>query len=86
MQRADHLESLLFENGEAWVVLGSPGGGYSAASQNASSLVGTNGFIVRGRASRHYLGASVSGAGDFNGDGLAGDEIPPQYPSKPLNP
>ncbi|MFQ5600867.1 MAG: FlgD immunoglobulin-like domain containing protein [Candidatus Krumholzibacteriia bacterium] len=56
--------------GEAYVVFGS-GGGFGAVF-DLSTLDGENGFAIRGI--EGLLGASVSRAGDFNGD-LVGDVI-----------
>ena len=56
--------------GESFVIFGKAGGGF-AASIDASTLNGSNGFKLT--ANGHYddLGFSVSGAGDINGDGVA---------------
>ena len=60
-------------DGEAYIVFGTPGG--FPALFELSSLDGSNGFVVQGvdvdDAFGGHLGQSVSGAGDFNGDGLA---------------
>lgn len=36
---------------------------------NLSSINGSNGIVIEGRAAGDYTGATVSGIGDFNGDG-----------------
>jgi hypothetical protein len=54
--------------GESYVVFGSTSG--FAASISLSSLNGSNGFIIKGINNNDRLGFSVSGAGDFNGDGI----------------
>jgi hypothetical protein len=53
--------------GESYVVFGKPSG--FAASLNLSSLNGTTGFVVNGIDGADASGASVSSAGDINGDG-----------------
>lgn len=55
--------------GASYIVFGHRG--VFASSFDLNSLNGTNGFIVRGLASDDNLGASVSIAGDLNGDGLS---------------
>ncbi|HEV7402243.1 MAG TPA: integrin alpha [Chthoniobacteraceae bacterium] len=57
------------ERGEAYVIYGH--GGTFPTTFNVSSLDGKNGFEVIGTHTMDHLGASVAGAGDFNGDGLA---------------
>jgi len=57
-----------FWAGESYVVFGHSG--ISPASINLSSLDGMNGFILTGIDRSDLSGASVSGAGDVNGDGL----------------
>lgn len=54
--------------GSAHVIFGTDAG--FPASFDVSSLDGTNGFTLQGSGLREYVGFSVSGAGDFNGDGL----------------
>ncbi|MEO1053473.1 MAG: putative Ig domain-containing protein [Bacteroidota bacterium] len=54
--------------GEVYVVFGKTTA--FSASLNLSDLDGTNGFIISGIDEDGYLGRSVSGAGDINGDGL----------------
>ncbi|MDJ0728888.1 MAG: hypothetical protein QNJ33_02740 [Crocosphaera sp.] len=54
--------------GESYVVFGSDTG--FAASIDLSSLDGSNGFVINGIDSSDFLGRSVSGAGDINGDGF----------------
>jgi len=54
--------------GESYVVFGAAGG--FASTVPLSSLNGTNGFRLDGINSRDYSGASVSDAGDVNGDGF----------------
>uniref|UniRef100_A0A0G4FWQ7 EGF-like domain-containing protein n=1 Tax=Chromera velia CCMP2878 TaxID=1169474 RepID=A0A0G4FWQ7_9ALVE len=59
--------------GKAYVLFGSSSG--FAATIDASSLGGSNGFVVTGDANQHErVGASVAGLGDVNGDGI-GDLI-----------
>jgi hypothetical protein len=54
--------------GRAYVVFGST----SSAAINLSAVnAGTGGFVVHGACASDRLGASVSQAGDVNGDGLA---------------
>ncbi|QDV47603.1 FG-GAP repeat protein [Stieleria neptunia] len=54
--------------GESYVVFGKPGG--FDASISLSELNGANGFRLPGVGSGDRSGTSVSGIGDFNGDGL----------------
>ena len=54
--------------GESYVVFGSSAG--FSASLNLSTLDGSNGFVIEGINSGNTSGKSVSGAGDFNGDGF----------------
>ncbi|MEH1839380.1 MAG: Ig-like domain-containing protein [Nostoc sp.] len=54
--------------GESYVVFGKSSG--FGASLNLSSLDGSNGFAINGINPYDSLGASVSSAGDFNGDGI----------------
>jgi hypothetical protein len=54
--------------GSAYVVFGKQGG--FSANFNLSELNGTNGFTINGIAEGNETGVSVSGAGDFNGDGI----------------
>jgi VCBS repeat-containing protein len=55
-------------SGASYVVFGHAGP--FAANLNASALDGTNGFAINGEAAGDWLGRSVSGAGDVNGDGF----------------
>ena len=51
--------------GEAYVVFGKASG----TAVNLSDVVsGTGGFVINGAAADDYLGVSVSGTGDINGD------------------
>jgi FG-GAP repeat/RTX calcium-binding nonapeptide repeat (4 copies) len=54
--------------GESYVVFGKSGG--FAASLDLSTLDGSNGFVLNGIDAYDVSGASVSGAGDVNGDGF----------------
>ncbi|MEM9357080.1 MAG: Ig-like domain-containing protein, partial [Pseudomonadota bacterium] len=54
--------------GESYVVFGS-GTGFDA-SFDLSSLDGENGIVISGRDAGDFSGFAVSGAGDFNGDGI----------------
>jgi hypothetical protein len=54
-------------NGAAYVVFGK---GNFAASVDLANLNGTNGFRLFGAVDSDFTGASVSGAGDVNGDGF----------------
>lgn len=54
---------------ESYVIFGSRSIG-SSAPLNASDLDGSNGFVIEGLARNAFLGESVSGAGDVNGDGI----------------
>lgn len=57
-----------YSSGAAYVVFGKAAG--FGASLNLSSLNGINGFVMKGGAEYDYFGASVSAAGDINGDGF----------------
>ena len=54
--------------GESYVVFGSING--FSPSLDLSNLDGTNGFLISGIDVNDSFGRSVSGAGDFNGDGI----------------
>lgn len=54
--------------GQSYVVFGSASG--FDASLELSALDGTNGFALGGGTAGDYAGASVSSAGDVNGDGI----------------
>jgi len=54
--------------GSSYVLLGSTSG--FAPSIDLATLTGSNGFTINGIGEGDELGASVSGAGDINGDGL----------------
>ncbi|MFP5273475.1 beta strand repeat-containing protein, partial [Coleofasciculus sp.] len=54
--------------GETYIVFGKSGG--FDATLNLSQLNGSDGFVINGIDSYDSLGASVSGAGDINGDGI----------------
>ena len=54
--------------GEAYVIYGSANP--SDITGTVLDSLGTKGFTIRGAAAADYLGGSVSGGGDFNGDGL----------------
>ncbi len=69
---ADFADPNGANSGASYVVFGSPAG--FPANVNLSSLTGTNGFTLSGVAALDHAGASVSGAGDINGDGI-GDLI-----------
>jgi hypothetical protein len=56
------------DSGRSYVVFGSAEG--FAATMDASSLNGRNGFVFNGIAANHRAGTDVSGAGDVNGDGI----------------
>src|SRR4028119_1242759 len=56
------------EAGQSYVVFGSNSG--FGASFNLSALNGSNGFAINGIAAFDFSGASVSSAGDVNGDGF----------------
>ena len=56
--------------GKSFVVFGATNVG-SSGTIEASDLNGTNGFVVNGIDSSEDSGYSVSGAGDFNGDGIS---------------
>lgn len=55
--------------GACYVVFGNETG--FSAVLNLSSLDGSNGFAIKGLESRNFLGRSVSGAGDINGDDIS---------------
>ena len=54
--------------GRAYVIFGSDDG--FAATLDASTLDGTNGFVIDGSAAGMATGSAVEGIGDANGDGL----------------
>lgn len=54
--------------GEAYVIFGTVSG--LSAELSTDDLNGTNGFVIQGIVSTDQLGASVSGIGDVNSDGL----------------
>ncbi|MGK7901280.1 MAG: beta strand repeat-containing protein [Hormoscilla sp.] len=56
-------------SGSSYVVFGSDGG--FSASINLDELNGSNGFAIAGISPGDRVGASVSGAGDINGDGIS---------------
>ncbi|PXW88259.1 FG-GAP repeat protein [Nitrosomonas sp. Nm84] len=55
-------------SGSSYVIFGKASG--FSATLDLSSLNGRNGFRLDGVAKRDFLGATISGAGDFNGDGF----------------
>lgn len=60
--------NIMFDCGAAYVVFGHRGS--FALELGLSDLTGVNGFKVLGRSSYDSVGASVSAAGDINGDGI----------------
>jgi hypothetical protein len=56
-------------SGQSYVIFGSKSG--FTTPLNLTDLNGNNGFIINGINSDDWSGASVSGAGDVNGDGIA---------------
>ncbi|RYF95362.1 MAG: hypothetical protein EON95_01820 [Caulobacteraceae bacterium] len=56
-------------DGVAYVVFGRAGG-FSSVDFNLSDLDGSNGFRIQPNAVGDYLGHSVAGIGDINGDGF----------------
>ncbi|MDB5334442.1 MAG: hypothetical protein JWN70_61 [Planctomycetaceae bacterium] len=71
---ADRVDPVIRSNitdvGAAYVVFGSKTA-FTSGTFNLSGLNGQNGFRLSGSADKAELGFSVSGIGDFNGDGLA---------------
>ena len=57
-----------FATGQSYVVFGNNSG--ASSSFDLNTLNGTNGFAINGINSFDGSGRSVSGAGDFNGDGF----------------
>ena len=57
--------------GESYVVFGQSDFTGTSGSIDLSTLDGSNGFVLNGIATGDSSGHSVSGAGDFNGDGFA---------------
>jgi hypothetical protein len=55
-------------SGSAYVVFGKTDA--FASSLDLAGLDGSNGFVINGYYENQYLGTSVSGAGDINGDGI----------------
>ncbi len=66
--RAEDGYSATNNRGEAYVVFGKATG--FAATFDLATLNGTNGFTISHPSAGSYLGWSVSGMGDFNGDGF----------------
>ncbi|MCA9312687.1 MAG: FG-GAP repeat protein, partial [Phycisphaerales bacterium] len=58
-----------YGSGESYVVFGGPGVGSTGVIE-LSALDGSNGFVLKGVDGGDISGASVSGAGDVNGDGV----------------
>jgi hypothetical protein len=56
------------DSGAAYVILGKRT--FTSSSLAMTSLVGSNGFVMKGIDAGDSTGWSVSGAGDFNGDGF----------------
>ncbi|MEN1679864.1 MAG: integrin alpha [Planctomycetota bacterium] len=56
-------------SGESYVLYGRTDGGFGSFF-DLGDLDGSNGFVLNGIAWLDYSGESVSGAGDFNGDGV----------------
>ena len=67
----------LIDAGSSYVLFGSTSG--FAPSIDLATLNGINGFTINGIAAGDKLGASVSGAGDVNGDGFADLSIGAPY-------
>ena len=67
----------LEDAGSSYVLFGSTSG--FAPSIDLATLNGINGFTINGIAAGGQLGASVSGAGDVNGDGFADLSIGAPY-------
>jgi hypothetical protein len=55
--------------GRSYVVFGKTGSG--AFDLSSIAALGVGGFVINGQCANDYSGASVSSAGDVNGDGLA---------------
>ncbi|WP_295528562.1 integrin alpha, partial [Novosphingobium sp. Chol11] len=55
--------------GEAYVIFAKAGA--TRANIDLTTLAASDGFIIQGDVTRDYTGASVSSAGDINGDGFA---------------
>jgi hypothetical protein len=70
---ADPNSNFNSDTGESYVVFGSSAG--FSPSLELSTLDGTNGFVINGIDRNDISGASVSSAGDVNGDGIADDLI-----------
>ncbi|MDB3936380.1 hypothetical protein N9383_06650, partial [Granulosicoccus sp.] len=71
-----------YDAGESYVVFGGSDVG-SVGSLNLSALDGVNGFVINGVDADDSSGRSVSGAGDFNGDGV--DDVIIGAPMTTLN-
>lgn len=56
------------DSGEVYLIFGNKD--YTSSIVNPYLLNGKNGFIIQGISGGDFLGGSVSGLGDFNGDGI----------------
>ncbi|MEO5353375.1 MAG: FG-GAP-like repeat-containing protein [Magnetococcus sp. XQGC-1] len=71
---ADLLVGAPYANGYAgasYVLFGHAGGGSSFTLANLTAMSSAEGFVLPDTADGAYSGQSVSGAGDFNGDGFS---------------
>ena len=64
-----HADPNGLDSGSSYVIFGKADG--FAATVNLSALNGASGFRLDGEVQRDLSGFAVSGAGDFNGDGIA---------------
>lgn len=78
-----HSQEFTTLAGRAYVVFGAAGG--FPALVDVGTLDGSNGFVLQGADILSSFGFTVSGAGDFNGDGIddiiVGGGIPANHPS-----
>ena len=62
------LNGILRRAGDAYIIYGKAG---RSGTLDTTNLEAADGFIIEGEQREYWLGSSVSGAGDVNGDGLA---------------